>query len=190
MTVEDLSRAMGISSVAVRQHLEVLAAEELVSAVTERRPVGRPCRVYTLTEAADDLFPKQYHVLATTILEQLRDRDGVEKVSEVLDGRRAHLEAQYAPRMQGKSLRERVAAVAQLQDENGYMADWEERPDGSFLLREHNCAICKIARGFPLVCEKELELFRRLLDAEVTRDRHALAGDGLCSFVIREKPSS
>jgi predicted ArsR family transcriptional regulator len=187
MTVEDLSRAMGISSVAVRQHLEVLTARELVRAATERRPVGRPCRVYSLTEAANDLFPQNYHGLALMILEHLREHDGEVKVEEVFAARGERLAAQYTPRMEGKSLRERVAAVARMQDENGYMSEWEECPDGSFRLREYNCAICQVARCFPRVCRQEAELFARLLDAEVTREEHLIAGDGRCSYLIRPK---
>ncbi len=57
LTVEDLSRGMGISSVAVRQHLEMLEAEGLLTTRTERRPIGRPRRIYRLTDAADELFP-------------------------------------------------------------------------------------------------------------------------------------
>jgi predicted ArsR family transcriptional regulator len=187
MTAGDLSRAMGISSVAVRQHLEVLASRELVRTQTERRPVGRPCRVYSLTESADELFPQSYHGLALMILEHLRERDGEQKVDEVFDARVERLEAQYTPQMARKSLRNRVAAVARMQDENGYMSEWEECPDGSFRLREYNCAICQVARCFPRVCEKERELFTRLLDAEVTREEHALAGDRCCTYRIRPR---
>jgi predicted ArsR family transcriptional regulator len=190
MTVEELSRAMGISSVAVRQHLQVLAAENLLSTRTERRPVGRPRRIYELSDAADDLFPKNYQSLATMILDHLMEQDGPKKVAEVFDARRQRLEAQFKPQVEGKPLRERVAAVAKMQDENGYMTDWEEREDGSFVLREHNCAICKVARSFPQVCQKELELFTRLLDADVSRDQHAVKGDCMCSYVIRPKPAS
>jgi predicted ArsR family transcriptional regulator len=89
--------------------------------------------------------------------------------------------------MKGKSLRERVAAVARMQEESGYMSEWEESPDGAFRLREYNCAICQVARRFPRVCEQEIELFERLLDAEVTREEHLLAGDGRCSYLIRPK---
>jgi predicted ArsR family transcriptional regulator len=187
MTVEDLSRAMGISSVAIRQHLEVLAARDLVRAITERRPVGRPCRVYSLTEAADELFPQSYHGLALTILEHLWERDGEEKVEEVLDAHGARVAEQWAPRLAGKSLRERVATVARLQDQNGYQSEWEERPDGSFRLREYQCAICQVARRFPRVCDKERELFTRLLDADVSREEHVIAGDGHCTYVIRPR---
>jgi predicted ArsR family transcriptional regulator len=187
MTVEELSRAMGISSVAVRQHLQVLAAESLVTAMTERRPIGRPRRVYELTDRADDLFPKNYHILATMILDHLMERDGPKKITEVFEARRLRLQAQYEERMAGKSLRERVALMAQIQDENGYMTDWEEREDGSFLLREHNCAICKVARAYPQACQKELELLTGLLDAEVHRMDHMARGDCMCSYVIRPR---
>jgi predicted ArsR family transcriptional regulator len=190
MTVDELSRLMGISSVAVRQHLEVLTAANLVTSLTERRPIGRPRRVYALTDAADDLFPKNYHILAHQILDHLLERDGPKKVAEVFEGRRQRLEAQYAERVRGKSLRDRVAAVAKMQDENGYMSDWEQREDGSFVLREHNCAICKVARNFPQACQKELELFTNLLDADVSRDQHMAKGDCMCSYVIRPKPSA
>jgi predicted ArsR family transcriptional regulator len=189
MTAEDLSQAMGISSVAVRQHLEVLAARELVRTQTERRPVGRPCRVYSLTESANELFPQSYHGLALMILEHLREQDGEQKVDEVFDARAERLEAQHASRMAGKSLRDRVAAVARIQDENGYMSQWEECPDGSFRLREYNCAICQVARRFPRLCEKERELFTRLLDADVTREEHVLTGDRRCSYRIRPRGS-
>lgn len=188
MTAGDLAREMAITSVAVRQHLEVLTASGLVAATTERRPVGRPRRVYSLTERADDLFPKAYHTLANVILEQLQEREGGGGVLELFDGRRRWLERQYRPRVEGKGLAERVATVAQIQEENGYMTEWEQRDDGSFVLREHNCPICKVACNFPQACQKEMELLSNLLDADLTRDEHMLRGDRMCSYVIRSRP--
>src|SRR5436305_1563977 len=76
LTAEDLARAVGITAVAVRQHLQVLEAAGLVGSASERRPIGRPRRVYSLTDQADELFPTGYHLLANIILEQLRARDG------------------------------------------------------------------------------------------------------------------
>jgi predicted ArsR family transcriptional regulator len=188
MTASDLAREIGITSVAVRQHLDVLAASGLVAAATERRPIGRPRRVYSLTERADDLFPKAYHALANVILEQLQEREGAGGVLELFDGRRRWLERQYRPAVDGKGLEERVAAVAQIQEENGYMAEWEKREDGSFVLSEHNCPICKVACNFPQACQKEMELLANLLDADITREQHMLRGDRMCSYVIRSLP--
>ena len=67
------------------------------------------------------------------------------------------------------------------------MAEAESLPDQGFVIRQHNCAICKVARRFPQACQKELEMFRNLLDADVERERHMAAGDSLCSYLIRPR---
>lgn len=192
MTVEDLSRALGVTSVAIRHHLDVLEAEGLLSSEVERRAAvqpstgrrGRPRRLFQLTEAADDLFPKNYSGLAQIILEHLESSGGSESVDEVFQARRRRLEADLRKRLDGEPLEKRVAALAELQDRSGYMADWEAREDGSFVLREHNCAICKVARRFPQVCSSELQLIENVTQAEVVREQHIGSGDSVCLYRI------
>lgn len=191
-TVEDLSRALGVTTVAVRHHLDVLEAEGLLSSEVERRVTdpaatnrrGRPRRQYQLTEAADDLFPKNYSGLVQVILEHLESAGGAEGVEEVFRARRLGIEADLRKRLEGEALAKRVAAVAELQDRSGYMADWEAKEDGSFILREHNCAICKVARRFPQVCSNELQLIRNVTQADVVREQHIASGDSVCSYRI------
>jgi predicted ArsR family transcriptional regulator len=192
MTVEDLSRALGVTSVAIRHHLDVLEAEGLLSSEVERRATvqpstgrrGRPRRLFQLTEAADDLFPKNYSGLAQIILEHLESSGGSESVEEVFQARRRRLEADLRKRLDGETLEKRVAALAELQDRSGYMADWEAREDGSFVLREHNCAICKVARRFPQVCSSELQLIQNVTQADVVREQHIGSGDSVCLYRI------
>jgi len=187
MTVADLSRAMGISGVAVRQHLDSLEAEGLLDSRTERRPIGRPRRLFRLSDAADDLFPKNYSGLAQMILEHLEASGGAGQVEEIFSARRLRLEGEFRPGVEGKDLEGRVAAVAEMQEQAGYMAEWQRGEDGSFLLREHNCVICKVARRFPQACASELLLIESLTGAEVTREQHMAAGDAACSYRIRPR---
>ncbi|MCC2669679.1 MAG: transcriptional regulator [Armatimonadetes bacterium] len=192
VTVEDLSRALGMTTVAVRHHLDVLEAEGLLFSETERRTAasnrrGRPRLVFHLTEAADDLFPKNYSGLVQTILEHLETSGGTESVDEVFRARRLRLEVDLLPRLAGKELAQRVSALAELQDRSGYMADWERSEDGSFVLREHNCAICKVARRFPQACDNELQLIANVTGADVVREQHLGSGDKVCSYRIRAK---
>lgn len=192
MTVEDLSRALGVTSVAVRHHLDVLEAEGLLFSEVERRAEvptsgsrrGRPRRLFQLTDAADDLFPKNYSGLVQTILEHLESSGGSESIDEVFRARRLRIEADLQKRLEGEALEKRVAAMAELQDRSGYMADWEAKEDGSFVLREHNCAICKVARRFPQVCSNELQLIQNVTQAEVVREQHIGSGDSICSYRI------
>ncbi len=108
-------------------------------------------------------------------------------VAEVFDWRRQRMENEARPRLAGRTLEERVRAVTQIQDEAGYMAEYESLPDQGFVIREHNCAICKVARRFPQACQKELELFQNLLDADVEREQHMAMGDAMCSYIIRPR---
>jgi predicted ArsR family transcriptional regulator len=187
MTVEGLSRAIGISTVAVRQHLDVLEAERLVDSRTERRPIGRPRRLFHLTDAADDLFPKNYSGLAQMVLEHLESSGGAEQVEGFFCARRLHMQREMASRVEGRDLEGRVAALAEIQDQAGYMAEWEKNEDGSYTLREHNCAICKVARRFPQACANELQLIQDLTGAEVVREQHLAAGDSTCAYRIRPR---
>jgi predicted ArsR family transcriptional regulator len=176
---------------AVRHHLEALEARGLLAVETEapagagRR--GRPRRLFRLTEAADDFFPKNYSGLLQSLLEHLEEAGGDEGVDSVFRARRIRLEGELRTRLEGKDLRSRVAALAELQDRSGYMADWEDLPDGSYLLREHNCAVCKVARRFTQVCENELQLIRDVTLADVQREQHIVAGDSFCAYRIRAR---
>jgi predicted ArsR family transcriptional regulator len=189
MTVEDLSQALGISGVAVRQHLDALDAEGFLASRTEERGTrtgrGRPRRLFHLTEAADDLFPKNYGGLAEMVLEHMERSDGCEAVEDFFRARRRRFEADLWPRVEELDLEGRIAALSDVQDQAGYMSEWEKCADGSYVLREHNCAICKVAFRFPQACANELRLIQNVTGAEVTRESHIAAGDAVCAYRIR-----
>ncbi len=71
-----------------------------------------------------------------------------------------------------------------LQDEAGYLAEAIVGDDGSLRLREHNCAIDKIARRTSAPCDAELALFRELLGENVVRESHIASGDRCCTYVV------
>ncbi|HEX6971242.1 MAG TPA: winged helix-turn-helix transcriptional regulator, partial [Limnochordia bacterium] len=64
MTVKQLSQAVGITPMGVRQHLESLSRAGLVRFEWEKRGRGRPNQVFSLTADGDELFPRTYADLA------------------------------------------------------------------------------------------------------------------------------
>jgi predicted ArsR family transcriptional regulator len=175
---------------AVRRHLLDLRAAGLIQVKTERRPKGRPTTVHSLTELGDAQFPRDYEGLACDVLSSLRALDGEAKVYQVFRHRRKEMIARYLSRMKGKSLEQRVREVAAILTECGYMADVSPAGRGSFLVTEHNCALPRVAKCFPVTCEEELCLIRDLVGASVTRVSHVLAGDRQCSYLIQRKGTS
>ena len=183
-SVQDLSDALGITEMAVRRHLQTLERDGLVSVTITRRSVGRPAYRYALTERAEELFPRNYAQLTLDLLEELEELGGAETVERVFAGRRDKLEARLKDRLQGKTLRDKVAELAAIQSSSGYMADWEEDGDG-FLLHEYNCPIAAIAGRYRQACRCELNLFESLLDAEVVRTECLAEGGMRCTYAIR-----
>lgn len=170
----------------VRRHLMTLERDGLIQMQTQRQAAGRPTYVYRLTEAGFDTFPKSYDLLATQVLDVVRATEGDKRVSQIFAGRMEQLYEQYAPRMTGKNLAERIQELAKIQDEAGYMARWE-KVKGGYYLKEQNCAIYRVACRFQDACQFEIELFRRLLDADLKRVEHQIKGDLACTYFIPEK---
>jgi predicted ArsR family transcriptional regulator len=187
MTAKDLGEALGITSMAVRRHLSALERDDLIAAATVRRPMGRPTYVYSLTALADDLFPKNYPQLMIGLLEDIKALDGEEKIDQLFLRREERLYAAYAPRMEGKTLEERVVEVAHIFDEAGNLSECSPCTAGCFRLTWHNCAIHKISERFPQACNHEESLLKRLLDADVIRTEHQAKGDPQCAYQIKPR---
>lgn len=184
MTAAELSEALGIGAVGVRQHLALLERDGLVLAAGVRRGIGRPSHLYTLTPSAESLFPKRYDRLAMDALAFVAGEGGPSAVDRLFAARREHLRAQYTPRLAGKSHAEQVAELAAILTEQGYMCEWEQLPDGSFALVEHNCPVDCAAREHPQACAHELRLYEDLLALDVVRVETIAEGGACCRYRI------
>ena len=72
-TINELAEIVEINPISVRHHINRLEAEGLVASEEERHGVGRPRRLYFLTEAGLKKFPSRYLKLTIRLLEQLKD---------------------------------------------------------------------------------------------------------------------
>lgn len=187
MTAGELSELLGMTSMGVRRHLNILERDGLVSFDSEQRGLGRPAYVYQLTANADNLFPKTYHVLANELLGYL-DEDDLGRVFERRAERRLRL---ARARLAGLGFREKIAELARILDEDGYLAEWEQVDEGTYLVTEFNCAIHDVAYRYRQACASELDFIRALLpEAVVERQEYMMSGATCCSYRIWLRPSS
>ena len=86
-------------------------------------------------------------------------------------------------------LEERVACLARIRQEEGYMAESRLRLDGVVELVENHCSVGKAARLCSKLCGSELSLFQAALGEQVRIERveHILSGDRRCTFSISER---
>lgn len=191
LTADQLAALLGITSMAVRKHLTALENDELIEATLERRAIGRPANLYRIAPLADDFFPKHYDMVVTELLADLVQIDGAHKVDLLLE-RRAERTCEYLRERisHARTLGERVEALAEGMDELGYYAVSEQCDESTWMIKQYNCAINRVAACFPAACDYEAQMFRQLLNADVERANHVLAGDHLCGYVIRARQPS
>jgi len=189
MSAAALGSRLGTTGEAARQQLARLAEEGLVIATSEARGVGRPTQSWSLTPAAQSRFPDTHAALTVQLLAIVRNSLGEDALDTLISIREAETRAAYEADLAHRtSLRDKVAALADLRSAEGYMADWREEPDGSLVLIENHCPICAAATACQGFCRAELDVFRSVLGptAEVMRNEHIVAGGRRCSYAIRE----
>ncbi|CAN5616056.1 winged helix-turn-helix transcriptional regulator [soil metagenome] len=181
---DDLAVDLGITVSAVRQHLAALAGSGLVTHSELRTGPGRPRHVHRLTPAAGELFPRAYGELTTELLACVEDEDPA-MLERVFERRRRRRVERTLRRMEGQDLAQRVATLAEVLDEDGYLAEAVAQPDGTFTVIEHNCAILNVALRYGMACGTELSFIREVLpDAQVDRVKHLLDGSHVCAYEV------
>jgi predicted ArsR family transcriptional regulator len=187
-TAGPIAAKLGVTPMAVRQHLYRLRQQGLVDYNDERRPVGRPARVWRLTPTSDARFPDSHAELTLEVIGAVRAAFGEGGLERLLHERTKRQKETYARRMKkaGTGLLERAQALAEIRCEQGYMAECIQRRDGAILLMENHCPICAAASSCQGLCREELLLFRSLLGerARVERIDHILAGARRCAYMI------
>jgi DeoR family transcriptional regulator, suf operon transcriptional repressor len=184
---ETIGAKLGITPSGTRQHMVALQGDGLVTHRNDRDGRGRPKHIYSLTPAGDALFPRNYVDLANELLQYVEDEDP-ELLERIFDRRAQRRLERARNRTAGCSFPETVKIVAHILDEDGYLADFEEQPDGSFLITEHNCAVLAVAQRYRHACSTELAFLQAILpNAHVTRIAHRLAGAHVCSYEVRPK---
>ena len=186
-----MSSELCVTTMAVRQHLAVLVAEKLVDFTIQRREVGRPARVWQLTPQANARFSDGHAELAVGMLQAIQGVFGDQGLDRLTQERTRQQADSYGARMPapGAPIEERVATLAKMRCEEGYMAEWRRGHNGAIELVENHCSIANAARICPQLCGSELSLFRTLLGDDVSVDRvqHILSGDRCCAYRITER---
>jgi predicted ArsR family transcriptional regulator len=187
-TAQQLADLLDLTSMGARRQLEAAQEKGFVAFEDVADKIGRPSRRWHLTDAGHARFPDRHADLTVQLIGQARAVFGQAGLERLIAAREKAIEPHYQMEVDGKTgLAERVAALANARDAEGYMAEVEEQGDGSVLLIENHCPICAAARECQNFCRSELEIFQRVLGEGVAVERaeHLLAGARRCVYVIK-----
>ncbi|MFN8499443.1 MAG: DeoR family transcriptional regulator [Anaerolineae bacterium] len=188
-TVEELAEALALTPMTVRHHLSILEERKLVATDVQRGRVGRPHYVYHLTPAADELFPKAYHILAERVLAKIKEHYGPQEARSILQDIAGDLAEPHLAELAGKPLAERLIQIEEIMAAEGFrvrVTDDSEMPG----VEVCNCAYRHVAAHHPEVCELDRTLLESVLGRTLVRVKHAPAGDDCCRYrMANEEPA-
>ncbi len=186
-TAVALAQRLKITAMAVRQHLYALQEQRLVSFKETVTGVGRPRKIWGLTEAAERYFPDAHAELAVSLLDLVRQSFGSAGLDKLMAERATQQVKLYRQQLKGRStLGERVRALARQRSDEGYMAEAKREKDG-WLLIENHCPVCSAAKTCAGLCQTELDVFQAVLggDVVIERSEHMLSDSRRCVYRIQ-----
>jgi len=187
-TAATLATRLTVTPVAVRQHLDRLLAADLVAFEDLRETVGRPKRLWRLSDAGHARFPENHAGLTLELISAVSAVFGADGLDRLIGHREAQTLAAYRAALDPiPGLGDKLAALARLRAAEGYMAEVGTAPDGGFLLIENHCPICIAATQCQNLCRSELAVFQAALGdtVEIARTEHITAGARRCAYRIR-----
>lgn len=184
---QTLAERLGVTAMAIRQHLYGMQDEKLISYTEMARPKGRPAKMWELTSAANKFFPDGNSELLVDMIGIIDDVLGKDALSNVIQQRaRNQLEVYQDQLSAYKTLPERLQAIADIRTEEGYMAEVQAKEDGTYWLIENHCPICAAAQVCQNFCVAEQALFQKLLgpDVSIQRTEYILDGQRRCLYEV------
>jgi len=182
-TIDELARAIGVTRTAVRQHLAALMRDGLVAAAAVRPTGGRPERLFVLTDAGKEEFPRRYSWFAQLLIEAMTKEHGVAGLRTRLGRIAAAVVAQLQQRMPAKdSRRQKVEQLSSLMDELGYDARTAKDIGGAPTIEADNCVFHELAMKNPEICHFDLALLSGFTGSKVQLQECMSRGGHVCRF--------
>jgi DeoR family suf operon transcriptional repressor len=190
-TINNLAESVGINPISVRHHIARLEAEGLVDSDEELHGVGRPRRVYFLTEHGVEHFPTRYMRLTLRLLEQLKESMPEQTVKQLFSTMAEGLVEDYTGDGQtdGLSMEERLDLLQKTLTKEGFNVEWEKKGP-AYHIREINCPYLHVSQNHPEVCTVDQALISAFLDVPAEKVTCVLHGDANCTYIVPGSLSS
>jgi predicted ArsR family transcriptional regulator len=184
-TINELAEAVEINPISVRHHIAKLEADGLIASEEERHGIGRPRRVYFLTERGREYFPTRYMHLTLRLLKQLKEKMPSNMIDQLFASIANELIEDYSNRseLEGLTLEQRLELLSRFLSEEGFEIEWEKQGN-VYHIREVSCPYFHIGLNHPEVCRVDQTLISTLLNVPAEKIHCVLNGDNFCTYVV------
>ncbi len=186
LTAKTLALELNLTTMGVRQHMQVLEASGDVAFTDKKAARGRPTRFWSLTQKSNSLFDDRHDELSVQLLDSVIAVFGNDGLDKLISHREQALMANYRLALANSGgVEEKLAALVKIRSQEGYMATVEQEDDFFWFIENH-CPICAAATRCINFCRSELDIFQDLLRevATVSREDHIVEGARRCAYKV------
>jgi len=154
----EIADRLKIQKSAVRSHLESLQSEKTVASYFKLniKRMGRPRRVYELTENGRELFTRRYEEILSLILKKINEINGQEELRKIVEAIADEIAAEIKLKIQKNginNLEDKLKMLNLFSDELGFVSSLRKGEDGSFYITSKNCILHKVAsKNQDIIC--------------------------------------
>jgi len=179
-TITTLAEALGLTDNAVRMHIAALHRDGIVEQVgTQRDTGGKPARVYGLTRAGEELFPKAYALVLGKLVDEIVRTQGRDRAIELL---RAVGAQAAAGAHRGASPKQRMESAATVFRKLGTDVEVLETSTG-WRLQGYGCPLSAVTSGHAEMCELGKALVEEVVGGPV-RECCQRGDHARCAFEV------
>ncbi|MFN2175255.1 MAG: helix-turn-helix transcriptional regulator [Anaerolineales bacterium] len=182
-TINELADEVEINPISVRHHITKLEAEGLVVSIEERHGVGRPRRLYFLSEKGREQFPRRYLRLVLRLLDQLKHTMPEDMVDQLFADMAKDLAEEHKDNLSNLNIEQKLDLITTLLTEEGFTVNWELK-DNAYYINESNCPYIHVGQNHPEICSIDRTLIATILDLPTKKIHCKLKGDTHCTYIV------
>ena len=171
LPVSEVAKEVQMSYMGVKQHCINLEKQGFVESWrVPRKEVGRPEKLYRLTDKCDELFPVAGVNLTLNLLESTKELFGADAPAKLIEKHFDEQKSAWAPVLDSLStLTAKAEKLAELREEQGYFNVFTADSD-SISIKEYHNPLTPVFDQYPELKEYELQTLEALLGVSIKRD--------------------
>ncbi len=148
-TAGEIADKLKIQKSAIRTHLESLRAERAIRSYFKTEGLGRPRKVYEITDSGREMFPRKYDLLLSLILQSIEAKQGHGYTKEIITSIADDIAHDITDKIRdsSSSLEELLRILNLVSNEMGFMSSFykEDDDDNTYSIVSRNCILHKVA---------------------------------------------
>jgi predicted ArsR family transcriptional regulator len=148
-TSGEIANKLRIQKSAIRMHLNSLQAQKTVKSYFKVAHLGRPRRMYELTEDGRELFPRSYDIFLSLIVKKIEATEGREQlkklIKSVADDIAADIKERIRENNASANFEESLKLLNTVSNEMGFVSSVNKVDNETFSMVSRNCILHKIA---------------------------------------------